>query len=246
MNLLITGAASGIGRATARRMAQRMHVIIADRDGAGACALAAELREQGRQACALQADVARSDSVREMFGRIAQEIGPVHALFHNAGIYLNKPVEAISEQEWDAMMATHVKGAYLCAQAVLPQMCERRTGVIVNMASDYAVAAIAGGAAYAAAKTAVYSLTKSLALEFAPYGIRVNALGPGPIATPMLREGRSDSEWESFKAARQQRVPMGRLGRPEEVAAVVDFLLSERSAYLTGQIIHPNGGQLSW
>lgn len=246
MTLLITGAADGIGRAAARRMAPRMRVILADRDGEGASALASELKGNGHDAYALEADVGRSGSVREMFARIEREVGPVHELFYNAGLYWSRSVEAITAEDWDAMMAAHVKGAFLCAQAVLPQMCERGAGVIVTMASDYAVAGLAASAAYAAAKTAIYSLTKSLALEFAPHGIRVNALGPGAIETPMLRAGRSDDEWERFKMTRQERVPMGRLGQPEEVAAVLDFLLGQRSAYLTGQIIHLNGGELSW
>jgi 3-oxoacyl-[acyl-carrier protein] reductase len=105
---------------------------------------------------------------------------------------------------------------------------------------------VAGIATYTAAKTAIYSLTKSLALEFAPHGIRVNAVGPGPIDTPLLRSGRAPGEEETALAQQRARVPMGRLGRPEEVAAVVDFLLSGRASYMTGQIIHPNGGALSW
>jgi NAD(P)-dependent dehydrogenase (short-subunit alcohol dehydrogenase family) len=114
------------------------------------------------------------------------------------------------------------------------------------MSSDYAVKGMVRGAAYAAAKSAVFSLTKSLAMEFVSHGIRVNALGPGPIDTPLLRAGREGAEWERAAAARVEQVPMGRLGRPEEIAAVLDFLLSEKSSYITGQIIHPNGGQLSW
>jgi 3-oxoacyl-[acyl-carrier protein] reductase len=144
------------------------------------------------------------------------------------------------------MMDVHVKGTFLCCKAVLPQMCERRAGVIVNMSSDYAVKGMIRGAAYAAAKSAVFSLTKSLAMEFVSHGIRVNALGPGPIDTPLLRAGREGAEWETAAAERAARVPMGRLGRPEEIAAVLDFLLSKNSSYITGQIIHPNGGQISW
>jgi NAD(P)-dependent dehydrogenase (short-subunit alcohol dehydrogenase family) len=135
---------------------------------------------------------------------------------------------------------------FLCAQAVLPQMVARKSGAIVNTASDFSVMGVAGIAAYTAAKTAIYSLTKSLALEFAPHNIRVNAVGPGPIDTPLLRKRATKAEEEAALKQNVARIPMGRLGRPEEVASVVDFLLSERSSYITGQIIHPNGGALTW
>lgn len=246
MTLLITGAASGIGQAAVRRMARRMPVVAADRDLAGVTALADELRREGHTVFPVEVDVCSRASVGDMMRTIDRDVGPVLALFNNAGINRRARVEDIRPEDWDAVISTHVKGMFLCAQAVLPQMCERRGGVIVNTASDFAVMGVAGIAAYAAAKTAVYALTKSLALEFAPFGIRVNALGPGPIDTPLLRAGRSDAEAEAHFADVAQRVPMGRLGRPDEVAAVLEFLLGERSSYITGQMIQPNGGQLIW
>jgi len=246
VNLLITGGAGAIGRAAARRMSGRMDLIIADRDREAAHALAAELRDDGHRAFAFAVDVRDSGSVTTMFERIDHEVGPVDALLHCAGIYWSKSIEAITGDDWDTMMATHVKGAFLCAQAALPQMCKRGAGIIVNMASDVAVSGLAASAAYAAATTAVYSLTKSLALEFASHNIRVNAVAPGAIETPALRDGKSDSEWKRFKAVRGAQVPMGRMGTPEDVAAVLDFLLSGRSSYLTGQIIHVNGGEVIW
>lgn len=245
-NVLVTGAASGIGQAAARRLARRMHVIVADRNADGAAALAEELKRAGGVATSVEVDVSRGESVRRMATRIDAEVGPVHALFNNAGFNRRGRVEAITEDDWDAMMATHVKGMYLCAQAVLPQMCARGAGAIVNTSSDFAVMGVAGIAAYTSAKTAIYSLTKSLALEFAPHGIRVNAIGPGPIDTPLLRSGRAPGEEAAALEQQRQRIPMGRLGKPEEVAAVVDFLLDRRSSYITGQIVHPNGGALSW
>jgi len=176
----------------------------------------------------------------------AREAGPIHAMFCNAGVSIKQPVHKTTEADWDLMIKTHVKGVFLCTKAVLPQMCERREGVIVTTGSDYSVRGKTEGAAYAAAKTAIYSLTKSLALEFAPFGVRCNSVGPGPIETPMLLAGRSEEEWAPVRTARAAQVPMGRLGQPEEVACVVDFLLSDRSSYITGQIIHPNGAQISW
>jgi len=244
--VLVTGAASGIGQATARRLARRMHVIVADRNADGAAALAEELRRAGHAATSVEVDVSRGESVRRMAAQIDSEVGPVHALFNNAGFNRRGRVESITEDDWDAMMATHVKGMFLCAQAVLPQMCARGSGAIVNTSSDFAVMGVAGIATYTSAKTAIYSLTKSLALEFAPHGIRVNAIGPGPIDTPLLRSGRAQGEEAAALEQQRQRIPMGRLGRPEEVATVVDFLLDSRSSYMTGQIVHPNGGALSW
>lgn len=244
--LLITGAASGIGLAAAERMSASMEVVLADLDGERALAAAEEIRRKGGRAAACQLDVTNALSVEQMMSAISRDIGPIDALFNNAGISLRGAVTDIHEGDWDRMMDTHVKGTFLCCKAVLPQMCERGSGVIVNMSSDYAVKGMAGGAAYAAAKTAVYSLTKSLASEFIAYGIRVNALGPGPIDTPLLQAGRSGEIWARAKAVRADQVPMGRIGTPAEVAAVLEFLLCDRSAYMTGQIIHPNGGQISW
>ena len=243
---VITGGASGIGLATAKRMARTMRVIIVDRDAGRAADAARDLNLSGASAFAYGADVTKSDQIAAMMAQAALEAGPIHAMFCNAGVSIKVPVHKTTEADWDLMIKTHVKGVFLCTKAVLPQMCERREGVIVTTGSDYSVRGKTDGAAYAAAKTAIYSLTKSLALEFAPFGVRCNSVGPGPIETPMLLAGRSEEEWAPVRTARAAQVPMGRLGQPEEVASVVDFLLSDRSSYITGQIIHPNGAQISW
>ena len=243
-NVLITGAASGIARAAAKRLAGRMTVYAADIDDAGLGETVDEIAASGGDAKAIPVDVADRESVETM---VAAVDGAVDAAFFAAGIHIRGTAETVSEEDWDRMIGVHVKGTFLCCQATLRRMRAQATGgAIVTMSSDYAVMAVPGGAAYCAAKAAIHSLTKSIAQEFAPDGIRINALGPGPIDTPILKSGRTVEEYEQARKRLADNLPIGRLGRPEEVAAVVDFLLSERSSYITGQIVHPNGGQLTW
>jgi len=246
VNLLIVGAAGEVCRAVARRMASRATIVLADADGDTARAFAAELRDAGHLAHGYSVDISRSEAVAAMFVELGRDIGPIHSLFYGTGGYAAKPIEAITEDDWQIMIGTQVKGAYLCAKALLPQMRERCGGSIVTMASGHAVSGFADNVAYAAAQTALYALTKSLARAFASDRIRVNAIGPSAIDDEILCGEKSPNEWERIKSDRAQETPMRRLGRAEEVAAAVDFLLGERSSYLTGQIIHINGGALMW
>ena len=243
-NVLITGAASGIARAAAKRLSARMTVYAADIDAAGLAETVDGIVAAGGDAKAVEVDVSSRESVESM---VASVDGPIDAAFFAAGIHIRGTAETVSEEDWDRMIGVHVKGTFLCCQATLRRMRAQGTGgAIVTMSSDYAVMAVPGGAAYCAAKAAIHSLTKSIAQEFAPDRIRINALGPGPIDTPILRSGRTDEEYDAARKRLADNLPIGRLGQPEEVAAVVDFLLGERSSYITGQIVHPNGGQLTW
>ena len=243
-NVLITGAASGIARAAAKRLSGRMTVYAADIDAAGLAETVDEIVASGGDAKAVEVDVSSRESVENM---VAAVDGQVDAAFFAAGIHIRGTAETVSEEDWDRMIGVHVKGTFLCCQATLRRMRAQGTGgAIVTMSSDYAVMAVPGGAAYCTAKAAIHSLTKSIAQEFAPDRVRINALGPGPIDTPILKSGRTDEEYEEARKRLADNLPIGRLGQPEEVAAVVDFLLSERSSYITGQIVHPNGGQLTW
>ena len=243
---IVTGAASGIGQATAKRLAKRMNVVAADRDARGLAATVAAIATEGGKAIAIEVDVSDGRSVRDMIAKVNATGDPVEAALFAAGIFIKGPVDTITEDDWDQMIDTHAKGTFLCCQAAIAHMVPRGKGAIVNMSSDFAVMAVPDGAAYCAAKSAIYSMTKSLALEFAGNGIRVNALGPGPIDTPILRSGRSEAEYQAARVSIAERLPLGRLGQPEEVAACADFLLSERASYINGQIIHPNGGQQTW
>ena len=244
-NILVTGGGSGIGRAVAIRMGKQMTVIVADLNEDGANETVAEIEKVGSTAYAIKTDVSDSASVRDMKDFIAKDIGPVSKAFIGAGIFIRGVVGQIPEEDWDRMIDIHVKGTLLCAQAALPDMVAAGRGAIVTMSSDFAVMAVPGAAAYMAAKSAIYSLTKVIALEFAP-NIRANALGPGPIDTPILKSNRTPEEYEKALGTLAEGLPIGRLGQSEEVAAVADFLLSDRASYMTGQIVHPNGGQLMW
>ncbi len=243
---LIAGAASGIGRATAMRLARRMPLVAADRDAAGLASLRAEIEAGGGRAAVARVDVADRSSVHAMMEVVDRLDEPLEAALLAAGIFIKGPVDGYSEDDWDRMIDVHVKGTFLCCQAVLARMVPRGKGAIVTMSSDFAVMAVPDGAAYCAAKAAIYSMTKSLALEFGGLGIRVNALGPGPIDTPLLRSGRTDAEYRDARLSLARSLPMGRLGRAEEIAAVADFLLGPRASYINGQIVHPNGGQQTW
>jgi NAD(P)-dependent dehydrogenase (short-subunit alcohol dehydrogenase family) len=238
MHVIITGAASGIGRGSALRLGRRMKVVVADRDLAGARRVASEIEAAGGQALGLEVD--------EMVASARKAFGPVDALFANAGVNIRNPIDQIAESDWDLMMNTHVKGVFLCCQSVLGEMVERSKGAIVNTSSDFAIMGVAGNATYTSAKTAIYSLTKAIATEFTPKGIRVNAIGPGPIDTPLLASGRSAEQHVALRQKFSAALPLGRMGRPEDVALTVDFLLSDKASYISGQLVHPNGGQLMW
>ena len=246
MTVIVTGGASGIGKAAAMRLAARSHVVIADFNAEEAARTVEEIRQSGYRSSAFRVDVSDRSSVDTMVKQVIRDHGRIEGLFSNAGMNLRGGVRDIDLDEWDRMIATHCDGFFHCAQNVIPHMRSHGGGAIVSTSSDFAVMGVAGIAAYCAAKTAIYSLTKSLAAEFAADGIRVNAIGPGPIDTALLRYNRSPADFAALEERNVRTVPMARLGQPAEVAIVVDFLLGERARRISGQIVHPNGGQLTW
>jgi len=239
--VLVTGASRGIGRETARQFALagcRVGIHALNRyDLAGQ--LADELNQAGCQALALQADVRDRKQVDAMVARLCKTWGPVDVLVNNAGIAQQKLFTDISEQDWDQMFASHVKGTFHCCQAVIPDMVRRQAGKIINISSIWGMTGASCEVHYAAAKAAVIGLTKSLAKELGPSHIQVNCVAPGIIETDMI----ADLDAPDL-AELQAQTPLGSIGSPADVAHTICFLASEKAAFITGQVISPNGGFL--
>lgn len=238
---IVTGAGSGIGRAIAEALAaEGAHVSIWDVQETAARAAAEAIRGSGGAASHVPVDVSAAGAVRAAVDQVAGAHGRIDILVNNAGICRVAPIAAISESDWDLVLAVNLKGTFLCSQAVMEVMKPRRRGKIINMGSvSGKVGGIAVGAHYSASKAAVMCLTKSLARELAPFNINVNAIAPGVIATDMT-QAITGGDWDRYLST----IPLGRVGSARDVAEVALFLASERAAYLTGEIIDVNGGQL--
>lgn len=239
---IVTGAGAGIGEAIALALAgEGAHVSAWDLDGNRAEKVASKIREIGRKSLAIQMDVANAQQVNTSVERVLREYGRIDILVNNAGICQTiSSIEKIEEKDWDQILAVNLKGTFLCSRAVMGIMKGQKSGKIINMGSlGGKVGGIAVGAHYAASKAAVMCFTKSLAKELAPYGVHVNAISPGIIETDMTRM-ITGGDWRGFLAT----IPLGRIGRVEEVAKVAVFLASDDASYLTGEIIDVNGGIL--
>jgi len=237
----VTGAASGIGLGVARQLVADGHrVALLDRDGAGAEAAAADLRAGGGTAAAVEVDVADRAAVDAAFAKVRAELGPVELLVTSAGIESFQALGDITAESWDRIIAVNLTGTFACVQAAVPDMLAAGGGRIVTIASSSAQSGAPHMAHYAASKGGVISLTKSLAVEWAPLGIRVNALCPGWTATELNR-----NLWEDETAGKATiaTVPMQRWGRAAEMAGPAVFLASDASSYMTGQALVVDGGQ---
>lgn len=235
---VVTGAARGIGFATAERfVAEGARVLLTDIDPAVAQA-AARLGQPHTLA-----DIAQSAEIEALFAAADRELGPLDILVNNAGVIGRATrLEELAEAEFDRVMAINVKSALLATQAAARRMTPRRSGAIVNLASMAAVMAGGDQIAYAVSKSAVKQLTATTALSLAPYGIRVNAVGPGPVETPMVAAVTGGGA-EALERV-LSRTPMGRVGRPEEIASIIAFLASDDASYITGQTIFADGGRM--
>jgi len=241
---LVTGAGGGIGRAVALSLSRNgVAVGAVDVDLAKAEATSQEISKFGGTALALPADVADPVRVAELAARAAASLGAIDYLVNIAGFHERLPVQEITDGQWQRMLAVHLSGTFYLCRAVLPGMIARRFGRIVNMSSLHAFGRVPGAAHYSAAKAGIAGFTKALASEVAPHGILVNAVAPGPIDTALWRDGMTGKELDARIAKRVQAIPLGRIGRPDEVAETILFLLSRANSHTTGQIISINGGE---
>ncbi len=235
---LVTGASRGIGRAIAERLGAEGLVVVgtATSDG-GADAITARFQEEGIEGVGMRLDVTDDDSVASVVDAVEKTFGPVNVLVNNAGITRDNLLMRMKPEEWHAVIDTNLGALYRLSKACIRGMMKARWGRIVNIGSVVGAAGNAGQTNYAAAKAGLVGFTKSLAQEIGARGITVNAVAPGFIDTDMTRE-LPEAQREQLLAA----IPMGRLGRPEEIAAAVAFLVSDDAAYITGATLHVNGG----
>lgn len=239
--VIVTGAAQGIGRAVALRLAAcGTHIAIWDVQADGSRVTAEQCRAQGADARAWTVDVAEPSQISAAVAEFVSEWGTPDGLVSNAGIFPRARALEMHISEWDRVLRVNLTGTFLCAQAVAAHMKEVGSGAIVNMASGRALAGAANGAHYSATKGGIIALTKSLALDWAGYGIRVNCVIPGITDTAQPRVEMGDNELY----AAGSKIPLGRIGQPKDIAAVVAFLLSDDAAYMTGQSVAVNGGAI--
>ena len=238
---LVTGAASGIGLAIAKAYAAAgARIVIQDIDPESAEAAADALRGTGAEALAVGGSVADPDDVAAAFAVMDAAMGSVDILVNNAGIAENKPTLEMAPADWDRTMDVNLRGAFLCAREAGARMCAQGAGSIVNISSIWGLAAAPERLAYTVAKHGIVAMTKVLANEWADRGVRVNAISPGYTETPLVRGEIEAGNLDAGKLIR--RTPMGRLGRPEEIADLALFLASERASFITGQAIAVDGG----
>jgi NAD(P)-dependent dehydrogenase (short-subunit alcohol dehydrogenase family) len=246
--VIVTGSSRGIGRALALAFAKEgANLIVNDRTNLKAASMVVhEIEAMGRQALLIKADVTQRGEVSQMVQHTLEKFGRIDVLINNAGTVTISPAEEFTEEDWDRDLDTNLKGVFLCSQQVGKAMIKQRRGNIINIASMLGKIAFPKHAAYCASKAGVIALTKVLAVEWAKYNIRVNAIAPGFIYTDMIKDMlakgiRTKEEHESII----KKIPLGRLGNPDEIASLCVFLASEEAEYITGETVVIDGGWLA-
>jgi NAD(P)-dependent dehydrogenase (short-subunit alcohol dehydrogenase family) len=226
---------------------QGAKVIITDVDEKECAIVVAEIMAHGHEqkAACFKLDVSKPEEVNQVFDEVIKQFGRLDILVNNAGIYVSKPALDLTEADWDKMIDINLKGQFLCAQRAAKEMAKNNWGRIINIASIASGGVgigFAGGAHYTASKGGIIGMSETLAVEWAPLGINVNVIAPGAIDTPMITDAKISS---AGMAAMLAGIPLGRMGRPEEVSAAVVFLASEEASYVTGATLYVDGGWLA-
>jgi 3-oxoacyl-[acyl-carrier protein] reductase len=241
---IVTGAAQGIGAATAIRLAADGNAVaVLDLDADACSATVEKIVADGGQGLAVGADVSDAQAVESAVQRVASELGPPVILVNNAGVTRDNLLFKMTDGDWDTVMSVHLRGSFLMTRAAQAFMTHARWGRIVNMSSVSALGN-RGQANYSAAKAGLQGLTKTLAIELGRFGVTVNAIAPGFIATEMTKStaARTGVPWEEFKQRGAASIPVGRVGEPEDIAAVASFLAGDESGFVSGQVIYVAGG----
>jgi len=243
---IVTGAARGIGAATAERLGRDGFAVgVLDLDEAACEAVATRIRDAGGRAVGVGVDVTDAAQVEAGVARVADELGPPVVLVNNAGIIRDNLIFKMTEADWDAVMNVHLKGAFLMTRACQAHMTAEKHGRIVNLSSSSAQGN-RGQANYSAAKAGIQGFTKTLAIELGKFGVTANAVAPGFIQTDMTAAtaARIGVPFDDFIAHSAQQIPVARVGQPEDIAATIAFLVSEEAGFVSGQVIYVAGGPL--
>ena len=240
---IVTGAGQGIGRALALGLAgEGAEVVVADVNDENAASVKREIEASGGTALATNTDVSKEDSVQDMVDESLREFGKVDILINNAGIFPVSSVEEMNEEDWDRVIGTNLVGAFLCSRAVAGKFLQQRSGRIISITSGRAFQGAKNAAHYASSKAGIIGFSKSLALELAPRQITVNVICPGITDTAQPRGHQTEEQIY----AQAQKIPLGRIGQPEDLVGTAVFLASDAAAFITGQTVIINGGSIMW